>query len=136
MFLGLGLPECPTNRPPTVSTTTHPDQQDGIWIPDGTGGVTLAVGNDGSFYRQHQAAAGEFDNGGWGNGNDTGMNTLLPYGIAAANDGTVWAGLLEKAAFQAPAGGSLQIRFRLSSDQLISSPLYTGAWVDDVAMTQ
>jgi hypothetical protein len=93
MFLGLGLPECPTNRPPTVSTTTHPDQQDGIWIPDGTGGVTLAVGNDGSFYRQHQTAAGEFDNGGWGDGNDTGMNTLLPYGIAAANDGTVWAGL-------------------------------------------
>jgi hypothetical protein len=93
MFLSLGLPECPTNRPPTVSTTTHPDQQDGIWIPDGTGGVTLAVGNDGSFYRQHAAAAQEFDNGGWGDGNDTGMNTLLPYGIAAANDGTVWAGL-------------------------------------------
>ena len=42
----------------------------------------------------------------------------------------------EKAAFQAPAGGSLQIRFRLSSDQLISSPLFTGAWVDDVALTQ
>ena len=43
---------------------------------------------------------------------------------------------LEKAAFQAPAGGSLQIRFRLSSDQLISSPVFTGAWVDDVALTQ
>jgi hypothetical protein len=93
MFLTLGLPECPLNRPPTVSTTTHPDQQDGIWIPDGTGGVTLAVGNDGSFYKQHQTAAGEFDNGGWGNGDNTGMNTLLPYSVAAANDGTVWAGL-------------------------------------------
>jgi hypothetical protein len=43
---------------------------------------------------------------------------------------------LEKAAFQAPAGGSLQVRFRLSSDELISSPLFTGAWVDDVALTQ
>ena len=93
MFLNLGLPECPFNRPPTTSTTTHPDQQDGIWIADGTGGVTLAVGNDGSFYKQHQTAAGEFDNGGWGNGDNTGMNTLLPYSVAAANDGTVWAGL-------------------------------------------
>ncbi len=43
---------------------------------------------------------------------------------------------LEKAAFQVPAGGTLQIRFRLSSDELVSSPVYTGAWVDDVAMTQ
>ncbi|MDX6411278.1 MAG: hypothetical protein QOE91_794 [Gaiellaceae bacterium] len=93
IFLSLGLPECPTNRPPTTSTTTHPDQQDGLWIPDGTGGVTLAVGNDGGFYRNHVATAGELDNGGWGDGNDNGMNTLLPYDVAIANDGTVWAGL-------------------------------------------
>jgi hypothetical protein len=97
VFLSLGLPECPTNRPPTTSTTTHPDQQDGIWIPDGSGGVTLAVGNDGGFYRQHVTSeAGsdpELDNGGWGDGNQTGFNTLLPYDVAPANDGTVWAGL-------------------------------------------
>jgi hypothetical protein len=93
MFLSLGLPECPLNRPPTTSTTTHPDQQDGLWIPDGTGGVTLAVGNDGGFYRNHVAAAGEIDNGGWGDGNNDGMNTLLPYDVAIANDGTAWAGL-------------------------------------------
>jgi hypothetical protein len=43
---------------------------------------------------------------------------------------------LEKAAFQAPSGGTLQVRFRLSSDELVSSPLYTGAWVDDVAITR
>jgi hypothetical protein len=93
MFLSLGLPECPANRPPTTSTTTHPDQQDGLWIPDATGGVTLAVGNDGGFYRNHVGPTGELDNGGWGDGNNDGMNTLLPYDVAPANDGTVWAGL-------------------------------------------
>lgn len=93
LLLNLGLPQCPTNRPPTTSTTTHPDQQDGIWIPDGSGGVTLAVGNDGGFYRQHVGTGGELDNGGWGGGNQTGFNTLLPYDVAPANDGTVWAGL-------------------------------------------
>ena len=51
-------PACPTHRDPAYgNTTTHPDQQDGIWIPDGTGGVTLAVGNDGGFYRNHVGAA-------------------------------------------------------------------------------
>lgn len=93
VFLSLGLPECPTNRPPTTSTTTHPDQQDGQWIPDGTGGVTLAATNDGGFYRNHVAGGQELDNGGWGDGNQTGFNTLLPYSIAMANDGTAWAGL-------------------------------------------
>ena len=93
MFLALGLPECPTNRPPTVSTTTHPDQQTGAWIPDGSGGVTLTAGNDGGFYRNHVGAGEELNNGGWGNGDQTGFNTLLPYSIAMANDGTAWAGL-------------------------------------------
>ena len=93
MLLNLGLPECPTHRPPTTSTTTHPDQHEGLWIPDGSGGATLAVGNDGGFYKQHTAAAEEMDNGGWGDGNQTGFSTLLPYDVAMANDGTVWAGL-------------------------------------------
>ncbi|MBA3364801.1 MAG: hypothetical protein H0U03_03315 [Actinobacteria bacterium] len=93
MFLSLGLPECPTNRPPTVSTTTHPDQQDALWIPDGSGGATLAVGNDGGFYKQHTTAGQEMNNGRWGDGNQTGFATLLPYDVAMANDGTVWAGL-------------------------------------------
>jgi hypothetical protein len=93
MFLSLGLPQCPTNRPPTVSTTTHPDQHEGLWIPDSLGGVTLAATNDGGFYKNHVAPGHELDNGGWGNGNDTGFNTLLPYDVAMANDGTVSAGL-------------------------------------------
>jgi hypothetical protein len=92
-FLSPGLPECPTNRPPTTSTTTHPDQQTGAWITDATGGVTLAAGNDGGFFRNHVGAGQELDNGGWGDGNQTGFNTLLPYSIAIANDGTAWAGL-------------------------------------------
>jgi hypothetical protein len=85
---------CPIHRDPqSGNTTTHPDQQDGLWIPDGTGGVTLAVGNDGGFYRNHVAAAEELSNGGWGNGDQTGLSTLLPYDAAMANDGTVFAGL-------------------------------------------
>lgn len=93
LLLDLGLPECPTNRPPTTSTTTHPDQHDAVWIPDEAGGVMLAVGNDGGFYKAHVAAGEEIDNGRWGNGNQTGFNTLLPYDVAMAKDGTVWAGL-------------------------------------------
>jgi hypothetical protein len=93
MLLNLGLPACPTHREPTTSSTTHPDQQEGLWIPDGTGGVTLAVGNDGGFYKQHTAAGEEMDNGRWGDGNQEGFSTLLPYDVAMANDGTVWAGL-------------------------------------------
>jgi hypothetical protein len=42
---------------------------------------------------------------------------------------------LEKSAFYAPAG-KLQIRFRLTSDDLVSAPLYEGAWVDDVSLTR
>jgi hypothetical protein len=93
LLLTLGLPECPTNRPPTTSTTTHPDQHDGVWIPDTLGGVTLAIGGDGGFYKNHVAPGHELDNGGWGNGNQEGFNTLLPYDVAMANDGTVSAGL-------------------------------------------
>jgi hypothetical protein len=39
----------------------------------------------------------------------------------------------ETAAFQAPSG-SLYVRFRFASDQLVSSPLYQGVWVDDVVI--
>jgi hypothetical protein len=93
LLLTLGLPECPTNRPPTTSTTTHPDQHDAVWIPDTLGGVTLAIGGDGGFYKNHVAPGHELDNGGWGDGNQTGFNTLLPYDVAMANDGTVSTGL-------------------------------------------
>jgi hypothetical protein len=40
---------------------------------------------------------------------------------------------LEKVAFQAPAG-PLYVRFTVTSDDNVSSPPYTGAWVDDVVI--
>lgn len=35
------------------------------------------------------------------------------------------------AAFQVPAG-AFYVRFKFASDDLVSSPLYQGVWVDDV----
>jgi hypothetical protein len=93
MFLTLPTPECPTDRPPTYGNTTHPDQHAAIWIPDAQGGVTLAIGNDGGFYKQRVAPGHELNNGGWGEGNQAGFNTLLPYDVAMAKDGTAYAGL-------------------------------------------
>ena len=84
----------PDHRDPAVETPPRiPTSRTGSWIPDGTGGVTLAVGNDGGFYKQHVSAGQELNNGGWGNGDQTGFSTLLPYDAAMANDGTVYAGL-------------------------------------------
>lgn len=98
LLLSAGLPACPTDRDPTDDgSTTHPDQQDGIWIPDSSvaGGVQLVVGNDGGTYRYRfeDDPDGELDNGHWGPGDQTGYSTLMPYYAAMANDGTVWAGL-------------------------------------------
>jgi hypothetical protein len=42
---------------------------------------------------------------------------------------------LEKVAFKAPTAGPVYVRFRLVSDQLVSSPLYTGIAIDDVVST-
>jgi photosystem II stability/assembly factor-like uncharacterized protein len=92
-FLNTGLPVCPTNNPPQTSTTTHPDQHGSIFIPDGQGGVTLVVGNDGGAYSQHVASGGDFDNTGWGRGINEGLHTLQPYDAEMAKDGTVYAGL-------------------------------------------
>lgn len=98
LLLSAGLPACPTDRDPTDDgSTTHPDQQDGIWIPDAdvAGGVQLVVGNDGGAYRYRfeDDPDGELDNGHWGAGDQTGFSTLMPYFAAMANDGTVYAGL-------------------------------------------
>ena len=75
------------------ATTTHPDQHGAILIPDGSGGLTLMVGNDGGVYTQHVDSSGEFSQSGWGHGANEGFHTLLPYGAAMAKDGTVFAGL-------------------------------------------
>ncbi|MFL5896609.1 MAG: hypothetical protein ACJ76Z_16040 [Thermoleophilaceae bacterium] len=70
--------------------TTHPDQHGGILLPAKTG-VDLLAGNDGGNYVQH-SDSGQFSHT-WGPGNQNGFHTLLPYGVAMAKDGTVWAGL-------------------------------------------
>jgi hypothetical protein len=62
-------------------------------VPDGKGGVTLVVGNDGGVYKQHADSGAEFDQTHWGDGANKGFNTLLPYGAAMSKDGTVYAGL-------------------------------------------
>jgi hypothetical protein len=88
------LPVCPTasgGTPP--KTTTHPDQHGSLWIPDGSGGVTLVVGNDGGVYRQHAASGEALDNAKWGDGNNTGLHTLQPYDAEMAKDGTLYMGL-------------------------------------------
>ncbi len=86
-----GVVTCPPN--PVVPTTTHPDQHEGIYIPDGEGGVDLLLGNDGGVYKQHAASGEEFSQQRWGNGANDGFHTLLPYFATMAKDGTVWYGL-------------------------------------------
>ncbi|MEA3019921.1 MAG: hypothetical protein QOI47_1445 [Actinomycetota bacterium] len=90
----LVVPEqCGTVQQVAPHTTTHPDQHGIAWVPDGSGGVTLVVGNDGGAYRQHAASGSELTQLGWGDGANIGFETLLPYGAAMAKDGTVYAGL-------------------------------------------
>ena len=76
-----------------LSTTTHADQHTAIYIPTGDGGVCLIIGGDGGVFKQCKGAGVEMDNSGWGTGANSGMYTLLPYGIGVAKDGTVYFGL-------------------------------------------
>ena len=97
---GLTVPStqgyCPFNADPTKpqSSTTHPDQHAGLWVPNRkTGGVTLVVGNDGGAYRQVLAAGQALNNDSWGNGINNGFHDLLPYDASMSSDGTVVEGL-------------------------------------------
>jgi Ca2+-binding RTX toxin-like protein len=95
-ILGVGgALTCPPGGNPLAPTTTHPDQQDALFVPDATGGgVTLFAGNDGGVFTQHVASGTDFSNMGWGDGGkNNGFHTLLPYFAAMAKDGTVWFGL-------------------------------------------
>jgi hypothetical protein len=91
-----GSPFCPANgveTPEGPTTTTHPDQQAGMFVPVGDNSVTLVVGNDGGAYAQTTQVGTDFSNAGWGRGKNVGMDTLLPYDVAFAKDGTAWIGL-------------------------------------------
>jgi hypothetical protein len=91
----LVIPEqCGTKQNVTpTNTTTHPDQHGSALVPDGKGGLTLVVSNDGGVYSQHADSGQEFDQSRWGLGNNESFYTLLPYGVAVAKDGTAYAGL-------------------------------------------
>ena len=97
--LGLEQSPCPTNGEDAASetTTTHPDQHAAIFIPQADGGVRLIVGNDGGVFAQTAAPGGELNNSSWGDGAQGDgaqtLQTLLPYDVALAKDGTAWMGL-------------------------------------------
>jgi hypothetical protein len=94
LLLTTGAPACPSGDDLTSDeTTAHPDHHAGIWIPDGDGGVAYVSGHDGGVNVQRLAADQELDDAGWGEGDNDGFNTLLPYHARIANDGTVWYGL-------------------------------------------
>lgn len=93
--IGPPTPVCPVYDGVINGTTTHPDQHDGIYVPDDKGGVWLIVGNDGGVFKQYSAnpLTDDFANNKWGRGANHGFFTLFNYGISVANDGTVWYGL-------------------------------------------
>ncbi len=97
--IGPPTPVCPVYDGVINGTTTHPDQHDGIFIPDGNGGVWLFAGNDGGVYKQHSSnpVTDPLANNKWGNGANQGFYTLFHYGVAVSKDGTVYYGLQDNA---------------------------------------
>lgn len=87
-------------------TTTHPDQHAGIFVPDGSGGVTLVAGNDGGNYTQHVGQNGTISQNSWGAGRQAGFHTLLPYGVSEARDGVVYAGLQDNGEMRIAKSGT------------------------------
>lgn len=94
---------------PIPGTTTHPDQHAALFVPDGSGGVTLFAGSDGGVYSQHVAAGGDFTNDNWGDGDNVGLYSLQPYDAEIANDGTVVAGLQDNGEEKIVSGRAAEI---------------------------
>lgn len=94
-LLVIASPACSAGQAVTDKTTTHPDQHANIFLPRDGGGVTLLVGNDGGNFKQSTGAlpTDDFSQDNWGDGNQLGFHTLLPYGVTASKDGVVYAGL-------------------------------------------
>ncbi|TJY56625.1 hypothetical protein E4T66_18855 [Sinimarinibacterium sp. CAU 1509] len=141
--LSLGLPACPLSNEPLPHTTTHPDQHAGVFIldTDGSGGVTLIVGNDGGAYAQHVDSSNDFANDGWGDGANDGFNTTLPYGIAAAKDGVVWFGLQDNGSGKVDTDGQYYMTyggdgFYAAVDPDNSDVAYTEYTYGDIRVTQ
>ena len=101
----LNFPGCPTASG-FGSITTHPDHHDGIFVPDGTGGVTLYDGNDGGVFAQHVDSVQPLSNANWGRGLNNGFNTLMPYQAVMAKDGILYAGLQDNGELRTEASGA------------------------------
>ena len=96
-----------------ATTTTHPDQHAGTFVPDGKGGVTLLAGNDGGAYKQHVDSSHDFSNDtgadgkpAWGDGIQEGMHTLQTYDLDISKDGTIVAGLQDNGELKINPDGS------------------------------
>ena len=105
-FFTIGGPTCPTSPGASGNFTTHPDQHGAIYVPDGAGGETLVVGNDGGVYTQHVAAGVDFDNAHWGRGANRDLYTLAAYDARVAKDGTIWSGLQDNGELKIKPDGS------------------------------
>jgi hypothetical protein len=106
-------PNNPGATDPTANqgSTTHPDQHAGLFVPQPGGGVTLLAGNDGGAYKQTLAKGGQLTNAGWGKGINNGFNTLLPYDVALAADGTAVMGLQDNgSAVITPSGKQIMAK--------------------------
>ncbi len=103
--------QCSGASSPIPGTTTHPDQHAGMFVPDGSGGVTLYAGNDGGAYTQHVSAGQDFSNDSWGKGINDGLHTLQPYDVSAAKDGTLVAGLQDNGTIKISPSGRQDMVF-------------------------
>jgi len=103
-------------------TTTHPDHHGGIFIPDGEGGVTLFDGNDGGVASQHVSSTGSFSQEAWGLGANDGFHTLLPYGVAIASDGSVYAGLQDNGHLKIEPNGRQVMTFGGDGTMALTDP--------------
>ena len=94
LLLDTGQPTCPTAEDGVnTELTTHPDQHDALYLPTADGGVSLVAGNDGGAFAQTVKSDEALAPTKWGEGNNDGFHTLLPYDAEVAKDGTVWYGL-------------------------------------------
>jgi hypothetical protein len=110
-LLVLATPACSQAQQADPSnTTTHPDQHGGMFIPDGSGGVTLVAGNDGGNYTQHVAGGEDFTRQGFGKGDQAGFHTLLPYGADESSDGVAYAGTQDNGEIRIdPSGRQVEV---------------------------
>jgi hypothetical protein len=111
--IGPPTPVCPVYDGVINGTTTHPDQHDGIYVPDEQrGGVWVFAGNDGGVYKQYSGdpITDDFANNKWGKGVNQDFYTLFNYGISVAKDGVVYYGLQDNASGKIEGEGGRQVR--------------------------